>query len=72
MKRLRNFQGIEVVTHDGQPTRFGEGVRITLPDGSTRVAAANESHRTLDAATCYAVNLWAVERWRAAGSRGVI
>ena len=72
MKRHRNFQGIEVVTHDGEPTRFGEGVRIVFPDGTIRVAAPTDSHTDIDQSTCYEVNRWRIDQWRAAGARGVI
>ena len=72
VRRTRNFQGVQVTTYDGQPTKWGEGVRIVFPDGSERVAAPTDSHHDLDEVTCYEVNRWRVAKWKEAGHGGVI
>ena len=72
MTRSRIFQGLCVRVEENVPTPRGEGVRITLPDGSRVLAAPTRDHPTLDAATCYAVNKWRVDKWAESGHGGVI
>lgn len=72
MKRHRVYHGLCVVVEEGVPTPRGEGVRITLPDGSQCTAAPTEDHPNIEAATSYAVNRWRVDRWSEAGKRGAI
>ncbi len=72
MTRHRTFRGLVVKVEENVPTPRGEGCRVTMPDGSQVVCAPTSDHPTLDAAACYAVQSWRVDRWRESGHGGAI
>lgn len=57
MTETRTFHGIEVRVERGIPSPDGENVRITFPDGSSRVSRLSAA-RNLDVAAAFEVDVW--------------